>query len=127
MNVETLEMGAFIDNLGAKKMNAWMAAWYIPVPIELNAFWYSDLNATPLNFVSYQNKTIDNILNQLEKKLSKEKQKELYYKFQEILHQDNPQTFMYWISNIVGVNKKLNNINISPYGAITHCWEWSVE
>jgi len=127
MNVETLEMGAFIDNLGAKKMNAWMAAWYIPVPIEINAFWYSDLSTTPLNFVSYQNKTIDNVLNQLEEKLPKEKQKELYYKFQEILHQDNPQTFMYWISNIVGVNKKLNNINISPYGAITHCWEWSVE
>jgi peptide/nickel transport system substrate-binding protein len=127
INVETLEMGAFIDNLAAKKMNSWMAAWYIPIPIELNAFWNSDLRTTYLNFIGYQNKTIDNIMGQLKGNLPKSKQKELYYRFQEIIHQDNPQTFMYWISNIVGINKRINNINISPFGAITHCWEWSIE
>jgi peptide/nickel transport system substrate-binding protein len=127
MKFETLEIGAFIDNLGGKKMNAWMAAWYIIVPIELNVLWNSDLQSTQLNFVSYQNKAIDNIMEQLNKNLPGEIQKELYYQFQEIIHQDNPETFMYWTSNIIGINKKINNINISPLGAITHCWEWSVE
>lgn len=127
MKVETLEMGTFIENLGRKSMDAWMAAWYIPIPIELNAFWNSDLLNTHLNFVSYRSGVIDNILRELNKNLPKEKQKELYYKFQEIIHADNPQTFMYWISNIVGINKRVNNVNINPFGAITHCWEWSVE
>jgi len=43
MNVETLELGKFIDNLFEKKMDAWMAAWYIPIPLEIKTYWYSDL------------------------------------------------------------------------------------
>ena len=127
MKTEALEMGTFIENLGRKSMDAWMAAWYIPIPIELNAFWNSNLINTQLNFVSYRSGIIDIILRQLNKNLPKEKQKELYYKFQEIIHADNPQTFLYWISNIVGINKRVNNVDINPFGAITHCWEWSVE
>jgi len=127
INVETLEMGSLMDNLYAKSMDAWMAAWYIPIPIELKAFWYSDLQTSPVNFVSYQNKKADKIMDELTKNSTMDKKKKLYFKFQEIIHEDEPMTFMYWTSNIVGINKNLRNTGISPLGAITHCWEWSVK
>jgi len=127
MTVETLEMGAFIDNLTVKNMDAWMAAWYIPIPIELKAFWYSDLQNTPLNFASYRSKNADKIIDELIGHLPSEKQKDLYFEFQKVIHEDQPITFMYWISNIVGINSKLQNAEMSPLGAITHCWEWSVK
>ena len=127
IKVETLEMGTLIDKLNSKSMDAWMAAWYIPIPIELKVFWYSDLQYSPLNFASYQNKKADKIMDELTKNSTIDKKKELYFKFQEILHEDEPITFMYWKSNIVGVNETLRNTGIGPFGAITHCWEWSVE
>lgn len=127
MNVVTLELGAFMENIENKKMDAWMAAWYIPIPIELKSFWYSDLQATPLNYISYQNKEADKLMDELTVHLPKERQKKLYYRFQEIMHEDQPVTFMYWISDIVGINKRVKNINITPFGAVTHCWEWSVK
>jgi peptide/nickel transport system substrate-binding protein len=126
IKLETLEIGAFIDKLGAKSMDAWMAAWYIPIPLEIKAFWYSDLQNTPLNFVSYQNLDADKIMDELVDNLPLNKKRELYFKFQEIIHKDQPVTFMYWFSNLVGINKKIKNIIISPLGAVTHCWEWSV-
>ncbi len=55
------------------------------------------------------------------------KKKKLYFEFQEIIHEDEPMTFMYWTSNIVGINESLRNTRIGPLGAITHCWEWSVK
>jgi peptide/nickel transport system substrate-binding protein len=124
---QTLEMGTLIDKLNSKSMDAWMAAWYIPIPIELKVFWYSDLQYSPLNFASYQNKKADKIMDELTKNSTMDKKKELYFKFQEILHEDEPVTFMYWKSNIVGVNENLKNTGIGPLGAITHCWEWSVD
>ena len=127
IKVETLEMGTLIDKLNSKSMDAWMAAWYVPIPIELKVFWYSDFQYSPLNFASYQNKKADIIMDELTKNSTVDKKKELYFKFQEILHEDEPITFMYWKSNIVGVNEALRNTGISPFGAITHCWEWSVE
>ena len=127
IKVETLEMGTLIDKLNSKSMDAWMAAWYIPIPIELKVFWYSDLQYSPLNFASYQNKKADKIMDELTKNSTMDKKKELYFKFQEILHEDEPVTFMYWKSNIVGINENLRNTGIGPLGAITHCWEWSVK
>ncbi len=127
MNVQMLELGAFLDKLGAKSMDAWMIAWYIPLPLEVKPYWYSDLDNTPLNFVSYQSKKADAIMDALEKNISKEKKRELYYEFQRIIHEDEPVTFMYWKSDIVGINKRVENINITPLGAVTHCWEWSVK
>ncbi|MCH7964696.1 MAG: hypothetical protein IH852_12250 [Bacteroidetes bacterium] len=127
INVETLEMGSLMDKLYSKSMDAWMAAWYIPIPIELKAFWYSDLQTSPVNFVSYQNKKADKIMDELTKNSTIDKKKKLYFEFQEIIHEDEPMTFMYWTSNIVGINESLRNTGIGPLGAITHCWEWSVK
>jgi peptide/nickel transport system substrate-binding protein len=127
VNVETLEMGSLMDKLYSKSMDAWMAAWYIPIPIELKVFWYSDLQYSPLNFASYQNNQADTIIDELTKNTSMDKKKKLYFKFQDIIHRDEPVTFMYWTSNIVGVNESLRNLGIGPLGAVTHCWEWSVE
>ena len=127
VSIATLEMGAMMDDIIARKQDSWIAAWYIPIPIELKSYWYSDLQNTPLNFVGYQNKTADNLMDELKVHLPKERQKKLYYRFQEIMHEDQPVTFMYWISDIVGINKRIKNINITPLGVITHCWEWSVK
>ena len=126
VTIQTLELGAFIDNLSNKSMNSWMAAWYVPIPLEIKPYWYSNLKETPLNFVSYQNSEADSIMDKLEKNLPVKQKQKLYYKFQKIIHNDEPVTFMYWISDIVGVSKRLRNINITPLGAIAHCWEWSV-
>jgi peptide/nickel transport system substrate-binding protein len=103
-----------------------MAAWYIPIPIELKAFWYSDLQNTQMNFVSYQNSSADKIMDALIENQSRESRRKLYFEFQKIIHEDQPMTFMYWTPNIVGINTRIENVNLSPLGTITHCWEWAV-
>lgn len=127
VNVETMELGAMLDDIDSKKRDAWILAQYVPIPIDLKSYWYSDLQNTQLNFVSYQNKKADKIMEELTVHLPKDRQKELYYQFQEIIHKDQPVTFLYWMADIVGINKRVKNINITPLGAITHCWEWAVK
>jgi len=127
INIETLELGKFIDNLFDKKMDAWMTAWYIPIPLEVKTYWYSDLESTQLNFISYQNNVADELMVELEIQKGKEKREELYKKFQQVIHDDEPITFLYWVPNINVYNKKIDNINITPLGSITHCWEWKIK
>ncbi len=126
VKLQPLELGVFIQNLYDKKFNAWMAAWVITLPLELKPYWYSDLEDNPLNFASYQNKSVDKILDQLEKKGSVNEQAKLYQQFQELIHQDEPITFLYWIDNIVAYNNKISGINVNPLGAIHNCWEWKI-
>ncbi len=66
MTIESNELGVFIDNLFEKKYDAWMAAWVVPIPMNLKISWYSDLDLTPLNFASFQNNEVDLLLDKLD-------------------------------------------------------------
>ena len=124
MSPEKMELGTFIDNLYKKKINAWMAGWGVSMNLKLKRLWYSDPNVTSINFMSYYNQQIDDILDELDKKISNERKNELMKKLQAILHDDEPVTFLYWTPNVVAYNKKIKNPDISPYSVIVNCRDW---
>jgi len=127
VNLEKLELGAFLDDLFDKKIDAWMASWYIQVPLELKPYWYSDLQITPLNFTGYQNKEVDNIIDDLNKRLTAHQKIEKYKEFQKIIYEDQPVVFLYWTDNIVVYNNRIKNITLNPYGSLQKLWEWRLE
>lgn len=124
MNIEQVELGMLIDKINNKNSDAWMASWIIPIPLDLKFSWYSNLATTPMNFPSYQNKELDVLLDKLETKISKQQKNEIYKKIEDILHRDQPVTFLYWIDNIVAYNQKIKNIEVTPLGTVHHCWSW---
>ena len=127
MNLEKMELGTFIDNLYKRKMDSWMAAWGVSINLKLKIFYYSDSKIATLNFLGYSNSKIDNILDQLDTRISDERKNELIKEFQVIIHNDEPVTFLYWTPNIVVYNKRIKNLDITPYGAIVRCWEWTLD
>lgn len=124
VKIETIELNKLIDNLFNKNMDAWIAAYYIQIPLEYKMVWYSDLETAPFNFVSYQNKDLDIVIDEIGKKVSHEKEIELHKQLQRIIYKDQPVTFLYWIDNIVAVNKKIKTFEINPLGIIQHVWDW---
>ncbi|MFN3693640.1 MAG: hypothetical protein ACK4UV_01425, partial [Ignavibacterium sp.] len=119
--------GVLMDGLLNRKLDAWILAWFIPLPNELKSYWYSDLAQTQMNFAGYQSAEADRIILELEKKHSKEDYKKLMKKFQRIISEDQPVTFLYWFDNIVCYNNRIRNITINPFGAIQRMWEWRLE
>lgn len=126
IKIEKLELGAFIDNIIDKKIDAWMASWYIQVPLELKSYWYSNLEKTPLNFSSYRNIEADKIMEQIEARMPLEEKINLIKKFQDLIYNDQPATFLYWTDNIIVHNRRIIDLTIDPLGAIQKIWEWRV-
>jgi peptide/nickel transport system substrate-binding protein len=127
VKLEIVELGTLIDYLFEKKIDAWMAGWYVPIPVELKPYWYSNLNSTPLNFASYRNAKVDSLLDLLQTKISVAKRIGIIKEFQKIVHDDEPVSFLYWIPNICVYNKRITEINITPLGTVYHCWEWRLK
>lgn len=126
MSPEKMELGTFIDNLYKKKIDAWMAGWGVSMNLKLKRLWYSDPNVTSINFMSYRNEEIDNILDKLDTKITNERKNELIKKLQAILHDDEPVTFLYWTPNVVAYNKRIKNPDISPYSVIVNIRDWTL-
>lgn len=127
VTLEKMEMGIFFNNIYERKFDSWMAGFGVSIPIDLKPYWYSDPGVGFLNFSNYRNNEADKILDKLETKISSDKKNELIKKFQEIIHQDEPVTFLYWTPNVVAYNNRIKNINITPYGVLVHCQEWKIE
>lgn len=124
VKVEKLEFGVLMDGVLNRKLDSWILAWFIPLPMDLKTYWYSDLKQTQMNFAAYQSKEADKIMLELEKKHSKKEYIELMKKFQQIISDDQPVTFLYWFDNIVCYNKRIKNITINPFGPVQRIWEW---
>ena len=124
VKVEKLEFGVLMDGVLNRKLDSWILSWFIPLPIDLKTYWFSDLKQTRMNFASYQSEEADKIMLELEKKHSKEEYIELMKKFQQIISDDQPVTFLYWFDNIVCYNKRIKNITINPFGPVQRIWEW---
>lgn len=125
-NIQTLEMGAFVERLMKRDFDAWIAGWTIPIPIELNPYWNSDPNIGFLNFSSYQSKEKDIILDSLQLKLTQEEKVRLYKRLQAIFFKDEPVTFLYWWDNIIAYNSRISKIDFSVLGLVSNAWEWKI-
>ncbi|NNJ52045.1 MAG: hypothetical protein HKP17_02660, partial [Ignavibacteriaceae bacterium] len=124
--IKELETGVFIDGLFNRGFDAWIAGWTIPVPVDLNPYWNSDPEVGFLNFSSYQSEEKDELLEQLQEKLSEKEKIKLYKKLQKIFKKDEPVTFLYWFDNIIAYNKQISKIGFSILGLVKNASEWSV-
>ena len=126
VQIEKMEMSSFLNKLFAKQFNAWIGGWSVPIPIDLMPFWYSDLGQAMLNTPAYSNNKVDQLLTKLETKIPKEQKIQIYKNIQNILHEDEPVTFLYWVDKIVAYNNRIKNVNITPIGLVNKCWKWEI-
>jgi peptide/nickel transport system substrate-binding protein len=127
MKIEQVERGTFWNELMQRKYDAWFAGFSVPLQMQLDDLWGSDLKRYPFNLAGYRNKRVDEILTEARKLTSEFDGANLWKEFQVIVHYDQPYTFLFWVHNIVGVNKRVKGTHIGILGTTHKAWEWQVE
>jgi peptide/nickel transport system substrate-binding protein len=127
VQIEQVERSVFWKDLMQKKYDAWIAGFSVPLQMQLDEMWGSDLTQSPFNLVSFQNKRVDDILKGA-KLVQKETDHAAAWKeFQVILSNEQPCTFLYWMNGLVAVNRRIKDTDIGILGTLHHAWEWDVE
>lgn len=126
MKINFLEMNAFMDGLFNREFEAWMVGWGSAIPPNLKVQWYSNLEQTPMNFSNYHNKKVDSLLISYEKTKSKEKRRLIFLQLNEILSDEQPHIFLYWIDDIVAFNKRISRYYINSFSSMQSLWRWEL-
>ncbi|MBI3124710.1 MAG: hypothetical protein HYZ10_09910 [Ignavibacteriales bacterium] len=126
VKINTLEPAVFFEKMFNKELEAWIAGWMVPIPLDLKPYWYSDSQIAQANVYGYKNLRVDWLLNNLEKKLTKSENANTLREFQQIIYDEQPALFLFWIDNMVGYNKRIKNMKINPLGAVQKCWTWEL-
>ncbi|MCU0344279.1 MAG: ABC transporter substrate-binding protein [Ignavibacterium sp.] len=122
-----VERNELLDGMISRKYDAWLAGWSIEIPLTLEPYWSSNPGKSMLNFTGFSNSELEEIFNKLKTSENDDKTRFLISRASEIFREFEPVTVLFWTDNIIGYNKRVENINFSPLGLFTSAWEWRVK
>ncbi len=128
MEIRILEWAAFINEfVKPGRFDAVILGWTILPDPDLYDVWHSS-RAGPLglNHTRYANPEVDDLLVRARRTFDRAERKRLYARFQEILAEEQPYTFLYVPQALIAVSKRFRGIMPAPAG-IEHNFEaWYV-
>jgi peptide/nickel transport system substrate-binding protein len=80
--------------------------------------WHSSQIEAGVNRVAYRDAEMDRLLEEGRRSLDREERKRIYRRVQEILHRDQPWTFLFHPASTLAISRSLEGVDLSPRGAL---------
>jgi peptide/nickel transport system substrate-binding protein len=125
-NLDVQESNVFFENLQQRKLDAWMAGWSIGLEIDPLDVWGSDLKKSRFNFTGYQNPRLDQLCELAKQKMDPTGARPYWLEYQEILHRDQPITFLYWMKETQGFSKRIEGEELNISGTFYNIDDWKL-
>ena len=128
VKIRILEWSSFVtDFINKRRFDAVIMGWTIPLDPDAYDVWHSSKTAPEeLNFVAYKNPEVDEMLEKGRSTFDQKERKKYYDRFQELLAEDQPYTFLYVPEALVIVNKRFHGIEPAPLGLEHNFIKWYV-
>jgi peptide/nickel transport system substrate-binding protein len=97
-----------------------------PEPDQYNIWHSSKTGPRELNFIHYQNAEVDNLLERGRRTFDQAERKKIYDRFQEILAEEQPYTFLYVGEALPAVARRFRGIEPAPAGITHNFIKWYV-
>ena len=125
-SVRQLDWTIYLDDVRNHKFDAIILGWGMSPtePDEYQVWHSSQAENKGSNHVSYKNTQVDTLLEAYRQTFDAQKRIELYREFQQILHQEQPYTFLFIQKSILAVDRRFQNITLYPGGP--RALEWWV-
>jgi peptide/nickel transport system substrate-binding protein len=128
VKIRILEWSAFVTNfINKRRFDAVILGWTIPLDPDAYDVWHSSkTKPEELNFISYNNKEADKILEKGRSTFDQKERKKYYDRFQEILAEDQPYTFLYVPEALIITHNRFRGIEPAPIGLEYNFIKWYV-
>ena len=128
VKIRVLEWSAFVtDFINKRRFDSVILGWTIPLDPDAYDVWHSSKTAPEeLNFISYKNPEADEMLEKGRSTFDQKERKKYYDRFQEILAEDQPYTFLYVPEALVIIHKRFRGIQPAPIGLEYNFIKWYV-
>jgi peptide/nickel transport system substrate-binding protein len=128
MEIRTVEWAAFINEfIDKRKFDAVILGWNTtPDPDQFDIWHSGKTGPKELNHVGYANAEVDRLLDEGRSTFDTEKRRKAYFRFQEILAEDQPYVFLYVPDALPVVHNRFRGIEPAPAGISYNFIKWYV-
>ncbi|MCC6144850.1 MAG: peptide-binding protein, partial [Candidatus Hydrogenedentes bacterium] len=122
MNIRTLEWASLLERIDSRQFDAMLMGWSMPPDPDPYQVWHSSQIDAGSNYVGFNNPECDQIIEEARVTFDAEKRAALYNRFHEILHDEQPYTFLLAPKELLAVDKRVHGVNIYTYGPESLEW-----
>lgn len=116
MTIRKTEWAVFTTRLNERNFDAVTLAWSMGIESDPYQIWSSTQAESGSNFIGFKNAEADRLIETARKEFDRDKRIELYRRFSEIIHEEQPYTFLFCRKATVAVNKRFENVTVYPLG-----------
>ena len=115
MSIQLLEWSAFLKIVNAqedpKPFDAVILGWSLGLDPDGYSIWHSSQYPQGFNFIGYNNKTVDQLLEKGRSEVVREERQLIYKDIFNSIATDVPYVFLYYPESIVGVNNQVKGLS----------------
>ncbi len=128
VNIRVIEWAAFLKNfINKRNFEACLLGWGIGIdPNQIDIWDSHKTGETELNFISYQNPEVDELLQKGVSVFDPLERKKYYDRFQEIIAEDQPYTFLFVQDSLPIISSRFHGIDPAPIGIGYNFIKWFV-
>jgi peptide/nickel transport system substrate-binding protein len=123
MVIRSLEWATFLQRVDSRDFDAVRLAWSEP-PIDDDPFqvWHSSQADKGSDFVGFKNEEADRIMEEARLEFDQAKRIAMYHRFDSILHEEQPYTFMFCIQELEALDKRFAGVKVYKFGLDSREW-----
>jgi len=123
MVLHPLEWATFLESMTKGDFDAYSAGWVLPLYPDPYSTWHSSQTQEGgYNRVWFENAEADRLIEDARVEFDRDQRIKLYHRLHEILHDEQPYTFLHCPAELVAVDKRFHGIKVYPYGLDPEEW-----
>lgn len=114
---DPVEWSIFIERLNSRQFDAATLSWGGTIETDPYQIWHSSqIAGRGNNFISFDNPECDRLLEEARRELNPDKRYALYHKFQRLLHEEQPYTFLIARPSFGFLDGRFENVKVHKLG-----------
>ncbi len=120
--IRKLEWAVFVQRIEDHNFDACTMGWSLGWDTDPYQLWHSSQADKGSNFVGFQNEEADRLIEAARQEFDPLKRRQMYYRFSEILYEEQPYTFLFTTDALVAVARRFQNVIVYPMGLTPRQW-----
>ncbi|TCD48591.1 ABC transporter substrate-binding protein [Chlorobium sp. N1] len=95
------------------------------LPFQL-IIWGSDFEKRPFNSSAFQSERLDRVIEALSGPTSPARELALWREYQQILHDEQPRTFLYYYDELEGFSRRVEHADVNLISTLWNAYDWTL-
>ncbi|MBT4036247.1 MAG: hypothetical protein HOE61_16085 [Candidatus Marinimicrobia bacterium] len=125
VNIRQLEWSVYVENLRDRQFDVVSLLWIGGLEADPYQIWHSDnIGDRGSNYMGFRHAEADSLIETARFELDKEKRNAMYFRLQEIFHEEQPYTFMFYQRDPGAYLKEFHGVKWIPVRPAYKLYSW---